>query len=121
MAVDPTSEAIRSFLEEDRGGPVVMLNLLRFAGEEGRASYGEYGARVQPLLEGVGATVIYAGDCLTTLVAPEAHRWDAVVVVRYPSRSAFMQLVGDPAYQAISHLRTEALEEAVLEATIPWG
>jgi hypothetical protein len=44
-----------------------------------------------------------------------------MVVVRYPSRSAFLQLVGDPAYQAISHLRTEALEEAVLEATIPWG
>jgi uncharacterized protein (DUF1330 family) len=73
------------------------------------------------LLEGVGATVIYAGDCSRTLVAPEAHRWDAMVVVRYPSRSAFLQLVGDPAYQAISHLRTEALEEAVLEATIPWG
>jgi uncharacterized protein (DUF1330 family) len=121
MAVDPTAETIRSFVEEDDGGPVVMLNLLRFAGEEGRVSYGQYGARVQPLLDGVGATVLYAGDCSRTLVAPAAHRWDAMIIVRYPSRSAFLQLVGDPAYQAISHLRTEALEEAVLEATIPWG
>ena len=51
MAVDPTAETIRSFVEEDDGGPVVMLNLLRFAGEEGRVSYGQYGARVQPALE----------------------------------------------------------------------
>jgi hypothetical protein len=29
-------------------------------------------------------------------------------------------MVADPNYQEITHLRTEALEEAVLQATIPW-
>ncbi len=65
--------------------------------------------------------MLYAGDCSTTLVAPDEHRWDAMLVVRYPSRSAFLQMVGDPAYQEITGLRTAALEEAVLQATIPWG
>jgi hypothetical protein len=30
-------------------------------------------------------------------------------------------MVRDPDYQTGSHLRTEALEEAVLQATVPWA
>jgi len=54
------------------------------------------------------------------LVAPDAHRWDAVLLVRYPSRGAFSEMVANPAYQRITGLRTTALTEAVLEATVPW-
>ena len=42
-------------------------------------------------------------------------------MVRYPSRAAFLAMVADPDYQAITHLRTAGLEEAVLQATTPWG
>lgn len=119
--VDPTGEDIRRFVDEDDGGPVVMLNLLRFAGDAGRASYAEYAAKVPPFLEGVGGAVLYAGECSTTLVAPDGHRWDAMLVVRYPSRAAFLTMVTDPDYQAITHLRTAGLEAAVLQATTPWS
>jgi len=44
-----------------------------------------------------------------------------VLIVRYPSRHAFSAMVRDPAYQAVTHLRTEALTEAVLQATVPWN
>ncbi len=121
MAVDPTGETIRQFVDEDDGGPVVMLNLLRYAGDDGRASYARYAAQVPPFLEAAGATILYAGDCSTALVAPDGHLWDAMLVVRYPNRGAFLQMVGDPAYQEITGLRTAGLEEAVLQATIPWG
>ncbi len=121
MAVDPTPDEIRRFVAEDDGGPVVMLNLLRFAGEAGRASYGRYSDAVLPFLEAVGGSVVYAGDCSTTVVAADGHEWDALLVVRYPSRQAFLAMVMDPDYQAITHLRTEGLEAAVLEATRPWG
>jgi uncharacterized protein (DUF1330 family) len=120
MAVDPTGETVRQFRDEDDGGPVVMLNLLRYAGDAGRASYGEYAARVQPFLDGVGATVLYAGACSTALVAG-AEDWDAILLVRYPTRKAFLAMVGDPAYQEITHLRTAGLEAAVLQATTPAG
>jgi len=40
--------------------------------------------------------------------------------VRYPSRRAFSEMVADPEYQRITGLRTAALAEAVLEATVPW-
>ena len=121
MSVDPTGEDIKRLKDEDDGGPVVMLNLLRYAGEEGRASYGQYAAAVGPFLEQVGAQVLYAGEVSTTLVEPEAHDWDAVLIVRYPSRSAFLEMVFDPAYQEITELRSRGLEAAVLEATRPWA
>jgi hypothetical protein len=31
MAVDPRGEDLKNFLRDDPGGPVVMLNLLRFS------------------------------------------------------------------------------------------
>jgi hypothetical protein len=46
--------------------------------------------------------------------------WDAVLLVKYPSRGAFVAMVTDPEYQRITHLRTAALREAVLQPTIPW-
>jgi hypothetical protein len=39
--------------------------------------------------------------------------------VRYPSREAFSRMVADPDYQQFTHFRTEALVEAVLQATVP--
>ena len=53
-------------------------------------------------------------------MAEEGQAWDAVLVVRYPSRQAFSDMVADPAYQQGTHLRSGALTEAVLQATTPW-
>ncbi len=120
MSVDPTGKALKRFLAEDPGGPVVMLNLLKTK-EGGRASYQEYAREIRPFLEELRAELIYLGDCSTTLVAPDGHDWDTVLLVRYPSRAAFSRMVADPRYQKITHLRTEALSAAVLQATIPWS
>lgn len=120
MAVDPNGADIQRFVQEDPGGPVVMLNLVRFK-EGGRASYDEYASAVMPLLLKVGGQPLYAGDGSTALVAEPGQTWDAVLLVRYPSRAAFLQMVSDPGYQRISHLRTAALQEAVLQATSPWA
>jgi uncharacterized protein (DUF1330 family) len=118
--VDPTGEDLKQLLAEDPGGPVVMLNLLKFAPGR-RASYERYAQAVEPFLAGAGGSVIYAGECSTVLVAPEAHDWDAMLLVRYPSRAAFLEMVADPDYQRITSLRTEGLSVAVLQATVPWG
>ena len=119
MAVDPTGQDLKHFLADDPGGPVVMLNLLRFK-EDGRAGYEEYARRIQPFLENIGASVLFVGDLSTVLVAPEDHDWDTMLIVRYPSRQAFSSMVADPDYQEITGLRSESLEDAVLQATVPW-
>jgi uncharacterized protein (DUF1330 family) len=120
LAVDPTGQDLKHFLADDPGGPVVMLNLMRFKEGGGRESYEDYARRIQPFLEKVSAQIVFVGDLSTVLVAPDTHRWDTLLIVRYPSRQAFSSMVADPKYQEITHLRTEALEEAVLQATIPW-
>lgn len=120
MAIDPRGADLKRFLGEDPGGPVVMLNLLRF-GEGGRELYAQYAeALAATFLPRYGAEVIYAGDGSTVLVAETGQEWDAVLLVRYPSRSAFSRMVADPEYQQVTALRSKALTEAVLQATIPW-
>jgi uncharacterized protein (DUF1330 family) len=92
--------------------PVVMLNLLRFKPEGGRERYLEYGAAVAPLLEKAGARVAFLGDSELPLLGE--GRWDTVLLVEYPTGQAFLDMVASAEYQAIAHLRTEALEEGEL-------
>lgn len=120
MPVDPTGADLKRYLAEDVGGPVVMLNLLRFT-KDGRPSYEQYAREIEPFLARVGAHVVYLGDTSTALVAPDGFDWDAVLLVEYPDRRAFSAMVADPEYQTITSLRTEALSEAVLQATTPWS
>jgi uncharacterized protein (DUF1330 family) len=119
MPVDPTGQDLKRFVSEDPGGPVVMLNLLKMK-EGGRTNYEAYMEKIRPFLDELGAKVLYMGDCSTVLVAPEDHDWDAVLLVRYPSREAFSRMVANPDYQKITGLRTTALSNAVLQATVPW-
>jgi hypothetical protein len=60
MAVDPTGADLKRFLEEDPGGPVVMLNLLKFKQDKGRRSYEEYAQKIQRFLDELDAAVLQA-------------------------------------------------------------
>jgi uncharacterized protein (DUF1330 family) len=114
--------ALDRYIAEDNGGPVVMLNLLRFQ-PGGAAKYGEYAQHFETagINAKYGLEVVYAGVCSTALVAEDGQAWDMVLLVRYPSRQHFAAMVRDPAYHEFEHLRTEALVEAVLQATTPAG
>ncbi|BBG02689.1 MULTISPECIES: DUF1330 domain-containing protein [Pseudonocardia] len=107
-------------LAQDPGGPVVMLNLLRFRPDGGRESYQRY---VEHLNTGIneryGLQVDYLGEGQRALVAEDGQARDAVVLVRYPSRQAFADMVRDPDYRAGAHLRSAALIESVLQPTTP--
>lgn len=121
MAVDPRGSDLKQFVRSDPGAPVVMLNLLRFA-PGGRDSYARYvRALSETFLPRYGGEVIYAGDGGRPIVAEAGQAWDAVLLVRYPSRAAFSQMVADPEYQEMTSLRTAALQEAVLQPTVPWS
>ncbi|MFI5664080.1 DUF1330 domain-containing protein [Streptomyces sp. NPDC051684] len=115
VAVDPKGADLKRLLAEDPGGPVVMLNLLRFA-PDGRALYQEYAHHVETtFLPRYGGEVLYSGSGGHPLVAEDGQSWDAVLLVRYPSREAFARMVADPEYQEVTGLRTRALSEAVLQ------
>jgi uncharacterized protein (DUF1330 family) len=118
MDADPQPERVNergfaAFAERaEEGAPVVMLNLLAFRSEGGRERYMEYGAAVAPLLEKAGGRIVFAGAASPALLGDDA--WDLVALVEYPSRQAFLDMIGSPEYQAIAHLRTEALAKGEL-------
>ncbi|MBQ0878276.1 MULTISPECIES: DUF1330 domain-containing protein [Streptomyces] len=119
MAVDPHETVLQELALRSPGEPFVMLNLLRFA-PDGREAYEEYSRRAAAFLRQYGGELLYAGDGDTPLVAAHAQAWDAVLLVRYPSREAFSRMVADPGYREITPLRTRALDETVLQPTTPW-
>ena len=112
--------AVDAMLAEDPGGPVVMLNLLRFRTDGGRERYWEY---VQAMQEKInvryGVEIQYAGDGGTAVVADDGQAWDMVALVRYPSRQTFAEMVRSEDYAALAPLRNQALAESVLQPTVP--
>jgi uncharacterized protein (DUF1330 family) len=78
-----------------------------------------YPALSETFLPRHGGQVLYAGDGSTSLVAEPGQDWNVVLLVQYPSRKRFSQMVADPEYQQVAPLRTDALGEAVLQA-VPW-
>jgi uncharacterized protein (DUF1330 family) len=96
----------------DDGKPVVMLNLLAFEPDGGEERYLEYGAAVAPMLEKVGGRIVFVGQPSPVLLGE--HSWDLVALVEYPTRQAFLDMIGSEDYQAIAHLRTEALTKGEL-------
>jgi|SRR6188474_1702124 len=99
------------------GKPVVMLNLLTFEADGGQQRYGEYGAAVAPLVEKAGGRIVFVGAPAMALLGGDS--WDLVALVEYPTRQAFLDMIGSEEYQAIGHLRTEALARSELHPMDP--
>ena len=130
--VNPSRERIAEFDREtpdDR--PIVMVNLLKFReradypdggpGGSGRDAYLRYSKAVVPLLWEVGGQVLWVGKARAGVIVPEGESWDEVALVHYPSRRAFLRMVGSAAYQSIMHHRTAALIDArLIETRAAW-
>lgn len=109
-------DAFERFLNDDDGQPVVMLNLLRFRDDGGRERYAEYLAVATPIVARFGAEIVYVGNGLPALSAEPGQAWDAVALVRYPNRRAFVDMAMDADYRdKAAPMREAALAEAVLQ------
>ncbi len=114
-------DELRRFAAHPDDGPVVMINLLRFrpttdAGESGEAAYARYARRALPFVAQVGGRLLWQGKADQLLIGGEADRWDRVLMVAYPSRAAFLEMVAMPGFQATQEDRVAALESTVLIA-----
>jgi uncharacterized protein (DUF1330 family) len=111
------------------GQPIVMVNLLRYretavyptgtAAEPmtGRAAYERYSQLVFRHLTKIGGRPIWRADVRAGLIAPEGEQWDEIILVEYPSRRAFEQMITSPEYQADAVHRTAALADSRLFAS----
>ena len=95
-------------------GPVVMVNMLRL---RDRAAYKCYSELTMPLIKARGGTVLWAGDGEAVAFGDAAtDRWDYVILVRYPSRAAFLDMLRAPEYAAANVHREQAVAKHVILA-----
>lgn len=118
MSLEPTAEQMAALAARPSDQPVVMINLLKFKPDGGKESYARYGQEVIPHLQRAGATVLYAGAVPTQVIGDdEKPWWDAIVVVQYPSPTAFIDMVTNEEYLKIHEHRANGLDRGDLIAT----
>src|SRR5262249_19961482 len=115
---------LRTWLEPYDGKPVYMLNLMRYCSElrqlpsapEFRGtpeeSNARYEAAVQSMLLKLGGYPLYAGTPQGKNIVehdPDLDDWSRLVLVRYPSRRAFVKLLTYPGYAEIEPYKVMAL------------
>jgi len=125
----PTSAQIKRLVEEGPGGPIVMVNLLKYRknaayaadraeakeGLSGREAYRRYGMVALQHVMACGGKVVWGGSQKMVMVGDDAaNDWDEVLCVNYPSREAFLKMTQDPAYLAAHYHREAGLERTAL-------
>jgi uncharacterized protein (DUF1330 family) len=105
-------------------GPVVMVNLVRFRAKStdgdgtGWDAYLRYSKMTMPLIKVVGGTVLWAGDAEGFSYGSYAGGcWNYVVLVRYPSRQAFLEMVESDAYASANVHRDNGVDDHLIVAT----
>jgi uncharacterized protein (DUF1330 family) len=124
--IRPNKEQFLELMNAPDEGPVVMLNLLKFkastgGGTSGGASeYGKYGDAVVEMVEARGGKILWLGRADQVLIGEAAaHEWDSVVLVQYPSRKAFIEMVTTSEYEKAHEHRDSGLERTVVIACTP--
>ncbi len=115
--IRPDDEARDRFLENDDGGPFVMVNFLKFKPGGGSKEYGKYGSAFAKLIAERGGRFLYNGRVAQKFVGDED--WHAVALVEYPSRKVFLELTASPEYMEIHPHREDGLEKTLVYATTP--
>ena len=113
----PTLEELAALRKTIAPGPVVIVNLLKFKPDGGRAAYARYMAEASRSAY-PGIEILYTGTAAKDVGGGED--WDYVIIARYPDYESFAAAVSDPSYQidADAH-RPAALEKTIMLVTQP--
>ena len=127
--IDPTRAQFDAFKALPRDQPIEMLNLVRYRdaaaypdghdcaslGLSGAQAYKRYGAESGPIFTRIGGRIVWSGKPALILTGPADEMWNTSFVARYPSASAFLEMVTDPAYrQAVVHRQAAVLTSRLI-------
>jgi uncharacterized protein (DUF1330 family) len=73
----------------------------------------------RPILARFGARILFGGDGLPVLTTGSQTGWDAVLLVEYPRRAAFAEMVDDSDYQQAFQVGASAVADIVLQPIKP--
>ena len=118
MAILARDEQMADLIERDTGGPINMLNLLKFkefaeypdgsdAELSGKEAYMRYGEKVAAEIEKAGGKFLFVSDANTLYIGDGELQWDMVAIAKYPSVAAFIEMTDSPDYEAF-HVHREA-------------
>ena len=113
-------DALEQFPSE---GPVTMLNLIKFrelsrdGDGTGRDAYKRYLDVAEKLVEAVGGAVFWVGKIQHPALCEGDVVWDRALLVNYPSRAAFLEMINNPAYQAANVHRQNGVEKHIILAS----
>lgn len=120
-AHQPTADQFRAFRDDPYDGPVTQVNLLKFrvtaeyspdhelhgTDEPGAAAYQRYADAFAVAAAEVGGTRLLYGATERYFIGQ--GDWDAVLVMHFPSRQAFIQTLNHPDYQTMHRHRDAGL------------
>ena len=126
MSITPNRDQFVDYANSDLDGEVVMLNLLKFKERSddgdgsGRDAYGRYGDAAIAMIEEQGGHIVWSGRARHVFIGdPSADDWDVVLLVSYPSRQAFLDMVSTPSYNEAHAHREAGLERTLVLACSP--
>jgi uncharacterized protein (DUF1330 family) len=127
MAIYPTPDRIQKLLDNPSDAPFVMVNLLRFKaratapdeGVSGAEAYMRYGQKMRGIVERHGGRFLWMGRVDAIVIEDGSQSYDAIALVEYPSRKAFVQIATSAEVNEIGVHRAAGLESQWLIATTP--
>ncbi|MEE9279213.1 MAG: DUF1330 domain-containing protein [Myxococcota bacterium] len=108
-------------------GPVTMINLVKYRDRSldgdgsGREAYQRYTQRAQDYVESRGGRVLWAGvvgeAALQDGLTDDEADWDWALLVYYPNRAAFIDMVTSPDYLAANEHRLNGVAKHAILAS----
>ena len=115
--IELTNEQIENLRALPDCKPVVMANLCKYrdlssdGDGTGRDAYLRYSRGVISLLKERNATILWAGNVETVALGlAQDGDWDFIVLVQYPTRDAFIDMMTSAAYVECNVHRLNGLE-----------
>ncbi|MBT8154079.1 DUF1330 domain-containing protein [Epibacterium ulvae] len=115
-----SKETWEKFKEDQRPGPIHMLNFIRLREEadysDGRActgadAYQVYSDMSAPVFQELGGKIVWRGGHELTMVGSHNEIWDIAFVAEYPSVQAFLDMMKNPTYrEAMGHRQAGVLD-----------
>ncbi|MDC7825916.1 DUF1330 domain-containing protein [Pseudomonas sp. BLCC-B13] len=133
-SLNPSRDQLAAFAQNmPDDTPILMLNLLRYRESadyppdsgyspcSGREAYKRYSRIALGKVQDAGGQVELMAQAQTALIAPRDEQWHDLLLVRYPSKAAFLGMLADPEYRAATVHRTAALADSRLIGCLPPG
>ena len=127
----PSEEQAAKLMQGDPDVPVAALNLFWFneraqyqpedpefgtpaADVSGREAYAAYAAEAGSKIAAIGGHVAFSAAVDQVMIGPDNLSCDIAAIMVFPTRSAFIQMMTAPEFQASSRHRKAALANHVM-------